>query len=212
MTKIIIKQYWYTLHYLTLSSLCVFWSPPVLTGRIRPFLAAKCLATLIASHKLVISKCFHWYKLQEVLFLYIFLLLKSAAWCSRKLHNESSGSKSNSEVPAARQEQWAAKRSETKKKRGGASGDYSSLIIQVVHYAEQSFAHCHTVITLSLCTPLLQNISIVSNLNAMYVLFEHTKRFSQWHAALPADCVWGGRVQKVKSISIRATGTAVNRA
>lgn len=92
-----------------------------------------------------------------------------------------------------------------KKKRGGASGDYSSLNIQVVRYAEQSFAHCHTVITLSLCTLLLQNISIVGNLNVMHVLFEHTKRFSQWHTALPADCVWGGHVQKVKSISIRVT-------
>lgn len=105
-------------HILSLLSLgSVFWSPPVLTGRILPILAAKCLATPIASYKLVIYKCFHWYKLQEGFFLFcrFFFNIKSAAWCSRKLHNESSGSKSDSEVPAARRKQWAAKRSETNK-------------------------------------------------------------------------------------------------
>lgn len=57
------------------------------------------------------------------------------------------------------------------------------LIIRPVHYAEQSFSYCHTVITLSLCSPLLQIISITDNLNVMRVA--RAKRFSQWPITLP---------------------------
>lgn len=71
------------------------------------------------------------------------------------------------------------------------------LIIPPVRYTEQSFPDCHTVITLSLCSPLLQIISITDNLNVMCVALAVLKGFPSGPShCLPAVSVCIACAQK----------------
>lgn len=133
------------------------------------------------------------HKLEFLLFLFTLVVFLFGIflwkWClmrqHRKLHNGSGDSKSNNN---------GNNNDNNKKKSQARCGTTMTckhspqVIIQVpiippVHYAEQSFSYCHIVITLSLCSLLLQIISITDNLNVMRVA--RAKRFSQWPITLP---------------------------